>query len=799
MSEYIDQLFDNLRRDPFASDPTASTTFELQAQDATEPTAPVGWIAEGVISDVELVDGATLVTIVDTLPTLPLDAYPAGKVVYLSTDKKLYRTDGSTWTAAVPATDITGTITETQISDSAITTPKLAANAVVAGKIAAATITSDKIAANTIVAGNIAAGTITATEIATGTITANKIQAGTITANEIANSTITGGKIAGTTITAANIQAGTITGTEISNSTITGGKIASATITGGNIAGTTITAANITAGTITATEIANSTITGGKIAGTTITAANISDSTLTNAKLVDATITGAKIASATITDANIGSLNAGKLTAGAITIAPSGGVSAITSTNFNVTNTGSVTANDITLGGPTITVASANSGRVSLIPATGQGSATIYMDATTTGSGNAVTRAAGSANCVVTYSGGDIAIGMFITATSANATFNTTYGRITAVNTTVLPYTFTYQTSTTTPATSTLTSWTAYKTLQVLGPQITQFWSSSTNPGSIGTGSAILGNNAGLLKIGTPNFPIPADGEIVFNSPTTSPTYVGGGNLYSRTGSSDISTSGDFMLGTSATSTQGDIRFKIGTGGRIGAFSTTSGNTSIGVYNSDRSNYAPLVASGFYPNQGTSNLSHNGTNFTMNDTVAITGALTTTLNVAASTTMSASSNITAGGFLISNGGGLNHDTPTGVTLASGSTVGRTALWTLNSGTSYNLQRWTSTSTAVLKKNIRDTEITPEQVYNLELVDFEYDLDKFAELYPQINVEATGTQRGVIWEQVADVIPEAAVDGYGPGDPPTIDWEKLYFAALVAIKDLNDRLKVLEES
>lgn len=755
MSEYIDQLFDNLRRDPFASDPTASTTFELQAQDATEPTAPVGWIAEGVISDVELVDGATLITIVNALPTLPSDDYPEGKVVYLSTDKKLYRTDGSTWTAAVPSTDITGTITETQIANDSITTPKIAANAVVASKIAANTITAGQIAANTITAGQIAAGTITATEIATGTITATKIQAGTITANEIANSTITGGKIAGTTITAANIQAGTITGTEISNSTITGGKIASATITGGNIAGATITDSNIT----------------------------------------NATITGAKIASATITDANIGSLNAGKLTAGAITIAPTGGVSAITSTNFNVTNTGSVTANDITLGGPTITVASANSGRVSLIPATGQGSATIYMDATTTGSGNAVTRSAGSANCVVTYTGSDIAVGMFITATSANATFNTTYGRITAIS---AGSSFTYQSATTTAATSTLTSWTAYKTLQILGPQITQFWSSSTNPGSIGTGSAILGNNAGLLKIGTPNFPIPADGEIVFNSATTSPTYVGGGNLYSRTGSSDISTSGDFMLGTSATSVQGDIRFKIGTGGRIGAFSTTSGNTSIGVYNSDRSAYTALVALGFYPNQGTANLSHNGTNFTMNDTVAVTGNVTATGSMTATGSVTGST-LSTSGNVSTNGAGLFHDTPTGVTLASGSTVGRTALWTLNAGTQYNLQRWTSTSTAALKKNIRDTEISPEQVYNLELVDFEYDLDKFAELYPQINVEATGTQRGVIWEQVADVIPEAAVDGYGPGDPPTIDWEKLYFAALVAIKDLNDRLKVLEES
>jgi len=41
------------------------------------------------------------------------------------------------------------------------------------------------------------------------------------------------------------------------------------------------------------------------------------------------------------------------------------------------------------------------------------------------------------------------------------------------------------------------------------------------------------------------------------------------------------------------------------------------------------------------------------------------------------------------------------------------------------------------------------------------------------------------------------MPEAAVQGYGPGDPPTIDWEALYFGALVAIQDLNRRLTELE--
>lgn len=118
-------------------------------------------------------------------------------------------------TLQVAAGEITGQITETQISDSAISTPKLAANAVTANKIQAGTITATQIAA----------GTITAAQIATGTITATQISTGTITATQIAGTTITGDKIAAGAITATQIAAGTITATQIAAGAVTAGKI----------------------------------------------------------------------------------------------------------------------------------------------------------------------------------------------------------------------------------------------------------------------------------------------------------------------------------------------------------------------------------------------------------------------------------------------------------------------------------------------------------------------------------------------------------------------------------------------
>lgn len=107
------------------------------------------------------------------------------QVIYNTTDGKLYRWNGSAYTAAVAVVDLTGQITTTQITDGAISTPKIATGAVTANEIAANTITADKLVANSITAGQIAAGAIGATQIAAGTITATEIAAGTITVDNL--------------------------------------------------------------------------------------------------------------------------------------------------------------------------------------------------------------------------------------------------------------------------------------------------------------------------------------------------------------------------------------------------------------------------------------------------------------------------------------------------------------------------------------------------------------------------------------------------------------------------------------
>jgi hypothetical protein len=89
------------------------------------------------------------------------------------------------WTAAVPTVDLTGQITNTQISDNSISTPKLQANAITAEKISSNAITTDKLDANSITAAKIAAGAIGADQIAANAISADKIAADAVTADKI--------------------------------------------------------------------------------------------------------------------------------------------------------------------------------------------------------------------------------------------------------------------------------------------------------------------------------------------------------------------------------------------------------------------------------------------------------------------------------------------------------------------------------------------------------------------------------------------------------------------------------------
>lgn len=107
--------------------------------------------------------------------------YTGTPIVFLTTDGKLYRYTAGAWVKSTSAADITGQITETQIEDDSISTPKLQANSVTSAIIAANQITGDHIVAGVIQASHIAAGSIGVNELVVGDFT-NQIENGTFEA-----------------------------------------------------------------------------------------------------------------------------------------------------------------------------------------------------------------------------------------------------------------------------------------------------------------------------------------------------------------------------------------------------------------------------------------------------------------------------------------------------------------------------------------------------------------------------------------------------------------------------------------
>lgn len=211
----------------------------------------IGQIVTAQIQDAALTTAkfAAGITPVEIVGALPGSGNYAGRTVYLTTDAKLYRYNGSSFVASIPTTDLTGQITTTQITDNAVTTAKVNAGAVTTAKLAAGAVTANEIATNTITAGQIASGAINTDELAAGAVTANKILAGTITTTQIAASTILASNIAAGTITADRLNVTSLSAISANLGTVTAGTLNSVTInsTSGSIGGFTLASNKLSA------------------------------------------------------------------------------------------------------------------------------------------------------------------------------------------------------------------------------------------------------------------------------------------------------------------------------------------------------------------------------------------------------------------------------------------------------------------------------------------------------------------------------------------------------------------------
>ena len=227
---------------------------------------------------------------VERVTTLPTTNLETGRVVMLTTDSKLYRYNGTSWTSSIAAADLsdqvnlatqvfgqvqaasitTGQITSSSIQTGAVVADKISSGAISAVKLAADSVTANAIAANAVTASEILANTITSSEINTSEIFADSAVIGAIQASSITTSAVVAAIGTFEFIQSQNIQANAITGGKIAASTITANKLA---VT--NLAAITADLGTVTAGTINASQVSITNLNADNISTGTINASRL--------------------------------------------------------------------------------------------------------------------------------------------------------------------------------------------------------------------------------------------------------------------------------------------------------------------------------------------------------------------------------------------------------------------------------------------------------------------------------------------------------------------------------------------
>jgi hypothetical protein len=163
--------------------------------------------------------GGTNIAIGSTAPATP----PTDKLWIDTsvTPPVMKKWNGSSWEILDRSSfsELTGTISASQISAGTITGGMIVAGTIGAGQIAVGSLTGDRLTANTITGDKIASRTIDAVSLKAGSITANEIATNTITTNLISTTGLDASVIKAGTMSADRISGGTITGISITGST----------------------------------------------------------------------------------------------------------------------------------------------------------------------------------------------------------------------------------------------------------------------------------------------------------------------------------------------------------------------------------------------------------------------------------------------------------------------------------------------------------------------------------------------------------------------------------------------------
>lgn len=224
--------------------------------------------------------------------------------------------------------DLSGNYPNPQIASGAVSTSRLANDAVTSGKIADGTITMSDIADGAIATAKLAIGAVTSEKIADATITTLDIADGGVQASDIAINAVVTDKIRDLNVTSPKLADGAVTTAKIANGAVTGVKLADGSISG----------AKLVDGTVTTTKLADDAVTAAKLADNSVFSNNIAANAVQTADIANAAVTPAKISTTGAVSGDVmtyngssatwgtpsGSVPSGFMIAGFTTTAPTG-------------------------------------------------------------------------------------------------------------------------------------------------------------------------------------------------------------------------------------------------------------------------------------------------------------------------------------------------------------------------------------------------------------------------------------------------------------------------------------------
>jgi hypothetical protein len=294
---------------------------------------------------------------IERVGALPTTNLTTGRVVMLTTDSKLYRYTGTTWTKAISAGDLddqlnlatqasgllpvanaasglvnsnvtinadgtlsgagsgqatlTGlgagqvatldTITETFIGNNAISTAKIQANAITSNLILAGAIGVSQLAANSVTANAVAANSISSASLQTGAVVADSISSGAINADKLAANSVSASALQANSVSASEVVANSLTSAELNTSQIFSDSAVIGAIQAGSITTSAVVSAIGSFEFVESDNIASNAITAGKIAASSIDASKLNVTDLSAISANMGTITAGSIAAGLIT------------------------------------------------------------------------------------------------------------------------------------------------------------------------------------------------------------------------------------------------------------------------------------------------------------------------------------------------------------------------------------------------------------------------------------------------------------------------------------------------------------------